>query len=296
MTATDPQPDDVMERKPIIVGVDGSGAALCAAEWAVTEAAMRGSALRIVYITPRTHDGPYDPTNFDAGYGHEVLATARRAAVARDSTVPIQTTVLEGRLSRVLIDLSDSAELVVVSSMGIGYLAEMVLGSTAEALSRHSRCPVAVVRVSSRHTAARRGSVVAVVDPAEPPAPAVIDAAYFEARLHGVEVVIARVLRPRPWDRSNRDESADTVDDLIAARAHTFAPVSARSIAVDGTSSSVVRAISTTASLVVVERSDTELSSITHAMLHHADCPVLVVPTDVNSWQPTFGLASDAAH
>jgi nucleotide-binding universal stress UspA family protein len=282
MTANEPQFDEASVGKPIIVGVDGSSAALRATEWAATEAAMRGSALRIVFVTPRSPDGPHDPTNFEAGYGREVLATAHRAAVARAGTVPIDTEVLEGRLNRALIGLSDSAELLVVSSTGIGYLAELMLGSTAEALARRSRCPVAVVRISPRHAAGRRGPVVAVVDPAAATAPAVIDAAYAEAQLHETEVILARVIRSHPWHRSPPVDAASAVDQLIADRTETFASVPARSLAVGGTSTAIAHEISTIASLVVVERDQTELSGVAHAMLHHADCPVLIVPTGVN--------------
>jgi hypothetical protein len=46
---------------------------------------------------------------------------------------------LEGRLDRTVFTLSDSAELVVIGSTGIGFFAEMVLGSTAGALARRHR-------------------------------------------------------------------------------------------------------------------------------------------------------------
>ena len=46
--------------KPIIVGIDGSQAAVAAALWGVDEAISRGVPLRLISVIKQTHPSPDD--------------------------------------------------------------------------------------------------------------------------------------------------------------------------------------------------------------------------------------------
>ena len=59
----------------VVVGIDGSQAALDAATWAVAEAVSRGVPLRLVHVSPATHarrplakDRPWDVERAETAY------------------------------------------------------------------------------------------------------------------------------------------------------------------------------------------------------------------------------------
>ena len=77
-------------RSPVIAGIDGSQAALHAAEWAVDEAITRGVPLRLVYVTKRSHESA-DEYNDDVHRGKAALQSARNAVEATDKPVEVET-------------------------------------------------------------------------------------------------------------------------------------------------------------------------------------------------------------
>ena len=60
--------------------------------------------------------------------------------------VQVETLVTEDRATRVLVEKSRDAQLVVVGSHGRGTFTGMLLGSTSRSLLQASYCPVMVVR------------------------------------------------------------------------------------------------------------------------------------------------------
>ncbi len=69
------------------------------------------------------------------------LELARERAVG-----DVQGRVVEASAAEALIDASDTADLVVVGSRGIGGFRSMLLGSVALTVAVHATCPVAVIR------------------------------------------------------------------------------------------------------------------------------------------------------
>ena len=67
------------------------------------------------------------------------------AAVGVDG-VDVHLQPVHAPAAQALIEASGTADLVVVGSRGRGGFTELVLGSTADQVVRHSRCPVTVVR------------------------------------------------------------------------------------------------------------------------------------------------------
>ena len=133
---------------PVVVGIDGSQAALDAATWAVAEAVSRGVPLRLVHVSaakqvrrPPAEDRPWDVERAES-------ALYRAEMTVRDMGRPVhvETAIVRGRAECVLIDESRRAAMVCVGSEGKGPCARMPLGSTAAALAQHAHCPVAIVR------------------------------------------------------------------------------------------------------------------------------------------------------
>jgi nucleotide-binding universal stress UspA family protein len=161
----------------IVVGVDDSPGARKALAWAVTEAGLRGAALRVVYVHkseewtgpmyfPSQYAAPSissgsagEPSPAELAGVMEAQERLREAARGRAEElvdellgevglngVQVQATVVQERHpADVLVGLSSDADLLVVGSRGRGGFQGLVLGSVTHALVLHAACPVVVV-------------------------------------------------------------------------------------------------------------------------------------------------------
>lgn len=139
----------------VVVGVDGSAAALEAVRWSVPAAQARGATLELV--------GAYEPHDGRVPFGGEfpwhVPSGSRQQQRQRaddhleEAAVKVldladvtwHTTVAEGHPAQILIEQSFDAQLVAVGA-GRGHLPGGHLGAVARQLLHHAGCPVAVVR------------------------------------------------------------------------------------------------------------------------------------------------------
>ena len=134
-------------RESIIVGIDGSGAAVHAAKWAVSEAASREIPLRLIQVIPeRPEKTPPDDINLDRQFAETTLRAATAALHTVEVPVKIETAILQGTSDDVLIDESRHAAMICVGSVGIDRAARKLLGSTTDAVAHKAHCPVAVLR------------------------------------------------------------------------------------------------------------------------------------------------------
>ncbi|WP_374999602.1 universal stress protein [Aeromicrobium sp. CTD01-1L150] len=144
-----------MDRAPnIVVGHDGSAFSDDALRWALgwaRRASLGVTVVRAWSITtaprPATAELGYVPplSDFaDAVIQHLEHDTAAIRADFDD--VPVTFAAPHGAAANGIIELSGSAELVVVGPRGRGGFRGLVMGSVAEQVTRHSQCPVVVVR------------------------------------------------------------------------------------------------------------------------------------------------------
>jgi nucleotide-binding universal stress UspA family protein len=99
----------------VVVGIDGSRAALDAALWAVDEAVSRDIPLRLVYAIDSTDNSDTDAHGAARELGTAELAV-RYAFTAVESTekpVKIEVEILQGHPTRALMDASLGAEMLV---------------------------------------------------------------------------------------------------------------------------------------------------------------------------------------
>lgn len=162
----------------IVVGVDDSPGASAALAWAVGEARLRGTTLRVVHVSkpqewgapvyfPSQHAAPTSPVGGQAGepppvdlanvlHAQEVVREAAygRAEVLVDRLIgevgvegiQVESSVVQERHpAEVLVELSSDADLLVVGARGRGGFRGLVLGSVTHALVLHATCPVVVV-------------------------------------------------------------------------------------------------------------------------------------------------------
>ncbi|MEB4212231.1 universal stress protein [Mycobacterium sp. 94-17] len=171
----------------IVVGIDGSEAAISAARWAVAEATSRDLPLRLVYAIP-------DASLLDVECGEAALRTAYAALHAVTAEVKIETDLVRGSAADVLVGQSRHAAMVCAGSVGIGPIARLVIGSTAQTVAQKALCPVAVVRAKRDACEPHSGSVAVVVDDS-PHNDAVLDHGFREARLREAPILAMGVWR-----------------------------------------------------------------------------------------------------
>jgi nucleotide-binding universal stress UspA family protein len=177
----------------IVVGIDGSDAAINAAKWAVTEALSRNMPLRLIHAIPDRHTDAGDDS-LDIEYAETSLRAANSALQAMGKPVKVETDTVRGSPESALIDESRRAAMVCVGSVGIGRIASKILGSTADALAHKAHCPVAIIRYDREAADADSGYVAVVVDDS-PGNDAVLEHAFRQARLRETPILAMGVWR-----------------------------------------------------------------------------------------------------
>ena len=302
----------------IVVGVDGSDHGQCALVWAAREAERRRRPLHIVtaYSVPI-----FAASGLDGGYATVDDSVIREGAEAivkqaldkvSGYTIDVDASVENGDAAGVLLEMSESAELLVFGTRGRGGFVGRLLGSVSSALPAHAKCPTVTVplvcsdrlgettedkRIKAEQ--ARSGHqpvenvVVVGVDGSEQARVAVLEAASQAERLGATLRVVCAVPQysgslawvPAPMDR--KALFADIRVQLDAGMAwlkshYPHLPV--ESELKDGSPVDVLVESSRHVELIVVGTrgrggfTGMLLGSTSDGVLHHAKGPVLVVP------------------
>ncbi|WP_158888142.1 universal stress protein [Amycolatopsis anabasis] len=181
---------------PIVVGVDGSEAALGAVRWAAVEARHRRCGLRLVHAIddpalsfPAAMPLREEPRRFLRIRGARLLAAAREAAKEVAPELELETELSERSVTPVLLAAAESASLLVLGTWGLRPLGRALAGSVSIALAAHARCPVALIRphVAEEAPPADGPVVVGVED--SPASAAAIPIAFEEASWRGGRLI-----------------------------------------------------------------------------------------------------------
>ena len=305
--------DDQRVGQPVVAGVDGSESSLQAVRWAAREADQRRAPLRLVaavgwvdvphqYGDPRT--GP-DLRKVLLSQARTHLADAARAAVDAVPGQEPEQEVLDGFPIPQLVAESRRAQLVVIGDRGLGGVAGLLIGSVAFALAAEGSCPVVVVRGQADTTS---GPVVVGVD-GSPISEAALAYAFEAAALRGAPLLAVHAWRDVPllavhaerdvpldpmtwasldWDAVERQAQADLAERLAGWR-EKYPDVDVQRLVAQDRPAKVLVEQSAGAQLVVVGSrgrgglAGLLLGSVSHAVLHRAECPVAIVRTDVGA-------------
>lgn len=195
---------DISPARSVVVGIDGSKAAIDAAVWAIDEAVSRDIPLRLVYVVD-----PVELTVGRSNRGHfacarAALYDAQRSVELTGRPVKIETEILCGKPLATLAQASRSAAMVCVGSIGTKHALHGA-GSVATALPGLAHCPVAVIRPAQGRTSnARRGSVLVEMDNG-----VALRHAFDEARLRGTTLrAVASWRAEAPDDIGDADRLA----------------------------------------------------------------------------------------
>jgi nucleotide-binding universal stress UspA family protein len=289
---------------PVVVGIDDLEHSKHALEVAAHEARIRGVPLWLV------HAYQWLPTvafGVSAGIGAEE-ALRRAAAELLDEAVALiraehpglsmETVPVGGAAATVLNEACADAGLLVVGGRGRGGFAGQLLGSVALRVLNHAHVPVMVVRGPAR---VRTGRVVVGVDLDAPATgPAVLEFAVAEAELREADVTALNV-----WEDPTylyHQAAAPFAPDVVgtvrtvlrkeldgelgpAADRHPSVAVSPQIFL--GSPARVLVDSSPLADVLVLGgrtrhegHEGMRIGAVAHAVLHHATCPVVIVPDE----------------
>lgn len=285
---------------PLVVGVDGSDSSLEAVDWAVDEAVRHGLPLRVVHASlweryegVRPSFGTGRPS--EAIMAEHIVASCAERARLRGPELKVSSEVLPEDAVSVLLHAGHESFALVMGSRGRGTLAGMLLGSVSLAVAARAVCPVIVVRGGKRNRQSSFGRVVVGVgDSTE--SPAAVRFAFREAEVRGCTLNAVRAWRRPAHEHVDHPLMADDAAPVHEERASTLLTDALRDSvrehpqvdvhrqAVEGSAHTVLLNASADADLIVVGalrrhgHFGLQLGRVAHALLHHAECPVAVVP------------------
>ncbi|MFI7063606.1 universal stress protein [Kribbella sp. NPDC050124] len=263
--------------KTIVVGVADSPEAEAAIEWGAAEAVVTGARLRLVhaFVWPM-FPVPLGGNELAPGLramADKIVAGSREFARKLEPELDVTAVRVDGFPAPVLLRESRDADLLAIGSRELGATIGLLAGSTGLDLAAHARCPVVVVRADWTEYA---GDHVVVGYDGSAAAEAALAFGSAFARSHRVALRIVAV-EPPHHDRqlSHHDlatavqRHGDPVPDLIHVTGHP--------------AQQVLQWSSDAALIVVGSRGrggfrGLVLGSVSQAVLHHAHCPVAVIP------------------
>ncbi|MFC3895654.1 universal stress protein [Lentzea rhizosphaerae] len=277
----------------VVVGFDGSDLARRAALWGAEEASRCGCALQVVQavraplpepiFAPMSAPVPEFVTEETMSRAAEDHLAELAAEIRRTwPDLEVSTRVQLGRPAEVLA--GEPGDLLVLGSSGRTGIAEMFLGSTAAELVSTGGRPVVVTRSGPVD-----GRVVVGVDGSETSTDAIAFAFAFAAR-HGRELLAIHAFNDVGWAELPeqdvdhvRVDLAKLLDEQLASHIARHPEVHvAQEVAFDAPARALLQAADGAALIAVgshgrgaVKRAI--LGSVSHAVLHHAPCPVAVV-------------------
>ncbi|GAA0663070.1 universal stress protein [Streptomyces thermocarboxydovorans] len=286
--------------RPITAGVDGSEESLAALAWAAREAVRRGLPLRVVHAWRfQSHDAmdAGDPATQE-GWVRESVGEAVRQVLERHPDVEVTTDILQGDAVETLVRVAGESEMLVLGSRGHGRIMGFLVGSVGQQVVVEATRPVVFVRAGDQPSAEAAGREIVVGQQGDPEdSAAALGFAFATAAARGatVRAVRAWTLPPvfaySPGSLRLMDGAGGLEPYEQKALAAALAPWRERYPQVRvvehveiGSAGQVLLSVAGTAQLMVVGRRahrtavGARIGSVAHGVLHHAGCPVAVVP------------------
>lgn len=257
-----------MTRSRVVVGIDGSPATEDAVRWAAAEAAARRTGLLLVHAFtwpgfPRPLLDGELPPGFRAG-ADQVVEDAVELARKLEPTTEVEGCHLDGCPALVLREASRDADVLVTGSYGLDPAVSATMGSTSTQLTANAYCPVVVVRPGADGGG---GDHVLIGYDGSPSSSLALDFGLEHARRHHLRVQVVAAQR---HEADVRNSAGGQTVELMQ---------------IHGRPADEILQLASAARLIVIGArglggfTGLPLGSVSQAVLHHATCPVAVIPT-----------------
>ncbi|MEU6508181.1 universal stress protein [Streptomyces sp. NPDC046942] len=284
--------------RPITAGVDGSQESLAALAWAGREAVRRGLPLRVVHAWRYAEQLATADRGTQRGWASDAVTEAVRAVAERHPQLATTVDVVEGEPVHALVRAAADAEMLVLGSRGHGPVVGFLLGSVGQQVIAGTARPVVLVRAEDRPAAEAAGRDVVVGQHGDSEDSAAVLRFAFEtaaARGAGVRAVRAWTLPPvfaySPGSLKLLDDAGglepyekEALSAALGPWRERFPGVPVTEHVEMGSAGQVLLSAAARAQLLVVGRRahrsavGARIGSVAHGVLHHAECPVAVVP------------------
>ncbi|MFE6691791.1 universal stress protein [Streptomyces sp. NPDC057743] len=283
----------------ITVGVDGTPQALAAAQWAAQEAKLRQCRLRLLTawepLTTKPRGAPWKP---EMPHWPDLISEqARTAAEAVAPGVPIELALVRERPLRALVAAAEETDLLALGSRGLGPVARFALGEIGLALIPRVAVPVVLVRSQQDRQPAEGSDDIAVGVSLHAPSEGLLSFAFETAARRAVPLraVHGRNLPPFAYDpagvaeRASAEEAArvaqDELSEALRPWREKFRDVRVtEQVVLESPAQALLHGTAGCQLLVVgrrhLGRAVPHIGHVVHAAVHHAPCPVAIVPHD----------------
>ncbi|ASN22837.1 stress-inducible protein [Streptomyces pluripotens] len=288
--------------QPVVtVGLDGSPESLCAARWAADEAEKRKLTLCLLHAWPLLAPEPaHVPAEADQNYwAKRLVRTARAELEARHPGLSIVGTLVADDAQDALLRASAESEMTVLGSRGLEPAESYFLGDVSMPVVARAERPVVLVRAEPRDEETAPAAVNRVVVCLKPHGSSddLLDFGFHTAAARDVPLVAvlgrsvplhARV----PWG-VDHEVTAEMTREAHQQLSRELRPWREKYPRVDvaddvrlGSPAKVVVQAGEGVTLLVVGRRRhrhglaPHLGSVAQAAIHHARCPVAVIPHD----------------
>ena len=280
----------------VVVGVDASEPAHAAARWAADEAVTRGRGLtQASAVLPAATIGGFGmPPAWDYLDALRAEAVEQLRAMAKELPgEDIDVSVDVATPGALLIEASKSAHLVVLGSRGTGGFVGLLLGSVGYQVAANAERSVVVWRGAPRSGADK---IVVGID-GSTNSEAALGAAFEMASFHGWQLIAVHAWDIPAYELIESPEGviplpvADVAEDevrlsaqVLAGHRERYPDVSVHEHLVRGPAPKALLEHAANASMITVGTRgrgaflSAVLGSVSNAILHKADVPVMVVP------------------
>jgi nucleotide-binding universal stress UspA family protein len=274
-------------RHGVLIGFDGSPSSESALTWAIREAQARREPLTVCHAWgpgyPARLGETTNGTRIAQRNGERILGCGVLLAQTLMEPGQVHSLLAAGPAAAVLCEHSTQASVLVAGSRGHSGLAGLLLGSVSGQVAAHARAPVVIVRGHWRRVPGYTPQPVVVGADGSQGSDHAMEFALAEAAFHGTFVLAVCALADSAGVLGNAHLITADFENQAERWQKEHPDVIVRRQVSDGTARTVLLAAARNAQLLVTGSRGRgglrgmALGSVSHAILHHAPCPVAVI-------------------